>query len=473
MLKKSRMAAGMLVAFLCAALAAAPVSAAENPVQEPNISVTTDKSVYSEKENITETVTIETPDGCSLTDVEIRAQIPEKYVTEDGKEAPKEWISSIPEVAGGSASETKIVFIRKNNDPNGKPNGDQNGKPNGDQNGKPNGVQNGNKGNSSATGNHTAPKTGDSSHVMLWMCMILVSAVLIVLLVKKKKGKEICSLLLSVVLLGGLVQNRGLFVYAAESETEQKTVTLNREITVDGKQVILSVKVTYKVSPVKTPDEEENRLSYEGYNLKWQDEFDGTVLNREDWNVELHAPGWVNAELQEYVDSEENIYLKDGKLVLKPIKTVNEDGEVSYTSGRINTQNKHNFKYGIFEARVKVPEGKGYLPAFWLMAADENQYGQWPRCGEIDIMEIHGSDTSKNYGTIHYGNPHKESQGSYQLNEGEGTYADDYHTFAVEWLPGRINWYMDGKMLQRITGIAEQKVRVRLPIRLRLTRSSI
>ena len=78
MLKKSRMAAGMLVAFLCAALAAAPVSAAENPVQEPNISVTTDKSVYSEKENITETVTIETPDGCSLTDVEIRAQIPEK-----------------------------------------------------------------------------------------------------------------------------------------------------------------------------------------------------------------------------------------------------------------------------------------------------------------------------------------------------------------------------------------------------------
>ena len=446
MLKKSRMAAGMLVAFLCAALAAAPVSAAENPVQEPNISVTTDKSVYSEKENITETVTIETPDGCSLTDVEIRAQIPEKYVTEDGKEAPKEWISSIPEVAGGSASETKIVFIRKNNDPNGKPNGDQNGKPNGDQNGKPNGVQNGNKGNSSATGNHTAPKTGDSSHVMLWMCMILVSAVLIVLLVKKKKGKEICSLLLSVVLLGGLVQNRGLFVYAAESETEQKTVTLNREITVDGKQVILSVKVTYKVSPVKTPDEEENRLSYEGYNLKWQDEFDGTVLNREDWNVELHAPGWVNAELQEYVDSEENIYLKDGKLVLKPIKTVNEDGEVSYTSGRINTQNKHNFKYGIFEARVKVPEGKGYLPAFWLMAADENQYGQWPRCGEIDIMEIHGSDTSKNYGTIHYGNPHKESQGSYQLNEGEGTYADDYHTFAVEWLPGRINWYMDGKM---------------------------
>lgn len=206
----------------------------------------------------------------------------------------------------------------------------------------------------------------------------------------------------------------------------------------------LSVEVTYKMSSQEKPGEEENQLSYEGYTLKWQDEFDGTVLNKEDWNVELHAPGWVNAEWQEYVDSEENIYLKDGKLVLKPVKTVDENGKVSYTSGRINTQNKHNFKYGIFEARVKAPEGKGYLPVFWLMAANENQYGQWPRCGEIDIMEVHGSDTSKSYGTIHYGNPHRESQGTYQLSE--GTYADSYHTFAVEWLPGRINWYVDGKL---------------------------
>ena len=118
-------------------------------------------------------------------------------------------------------------------------------------------------------------------------------------------------------------------------------------------------------------------LSYEGYTLDWEDEFDGTELNREDWNVELHEPGWVNAELQEYVDSKENIYLEDGKLVLNPVQKKNEDGSYSYTSGRVNTQNKKTYTYGMFEVKAKVPEGTGYLPAFWLMANDENVYGQF------------------------------------------------------------------------------------------------
>jgi len=183
-------------------------------------------------------------------------------------------------------------------------------------------------------------------------------------------------------------------------------------------------------------------LSYEGYTLDWEDEFDGTELNREDWNVELHEPGWVNEELQEYVDSEKNIYLEDGKLVLNPVQTKNEDGSYSYTSGRVNTQNKKTYTYGMFEVKAKVPEGTGYLPAFWLMANDENVYGQWPRCGEIDIMEVHGSNTKKTYGTIHYGNPHKESQGTYSLNN--GSFSEQYHTYTCEWEPGKITWYVDG-----------------------------
>lgn len=184
-----------------------------------------------------------------------------------------------------------------------------------------------------------------------------------------------------------------------------------------------------------------------GYKLKWYDEFDGKTLNRNDWNVELHDPGWVNAELQKYVDSKKNIYLKNGKLVIKPIQTKNADGTYSYTSGRINTQNKHDFKYGIFEARVKVPEGKGYLPAFWMMPQDENLYGQWPRCGEIDIMEVLGDATDTAHGTIHYGNPHNQNQGTYNLSK--GSFSDSYHTFAVEWLPGEIIWYVDGKEYYR------------------------
>ena len=117
----------------------------------------------------------------------------------------------------------------------------------------------------------------------------------------------------------------------------------------------------------------------------------------------------------------------------------------SYTSGRISTQNLKTFTYGRFEVRAKVPNGQGYLPAFWLMANDENVYGQWPRCGEIDCMEVMGQDTNKLYGTIHYGNPHAESQGTYTIEDGKESFSDDFHTFTCDWEPGKITWYVDGK----------------------------
>ena len=114
------------------------------------------------------------------------------------------------------------------------------------------------------------------------------------------------------------------------------------------------------------------KLSYDGYKEVWHDEFDGNSLNRADWNVETHEKGWVNNELQEYVDSAENIQVKDGKLIINPVKKVT-DGDTgstkeaaSYTSGRVSTQNKQTFIYGRFECRAKVPKGHGYLPAFTL-----------------------------------------------------------------------------------------------------------
>ena len=122
-------------------------------------------------------------------------------------------------------------------------------------------------------------------------------------------------------------------------------------------------------------------------------------------------------------------------------------GEI--TSGRITTQGKHDFTYGRFEARAKVPAGQGYLPAFWLMASDEGLYGQWPRCGEIDIMEVMGQNTSKSYHTIHYGynsgTGHKENQGSKVLDGSD--FADEYHVFTVDWDPGMITWYVDGEQV--------------------------
>ena len=177
------------------------------------------------------------------------------------------------------------------------------------------------------------------------------------------------------------------------------------------------------------------------YHLVWNDEFDGDELSPDDWNYEEHEVGWVNNELQQYIPSDEYAYVKDGELVIQPVKK-EENGKVSYYSGRVNTQNKHDVRYGWFEARIKVPEGKGFLPAFWMMPQDEDYYGQWPKCGEIDIMEVLGNSTNMNYGTIHYGEPHKQNQGSYTLSE--GSFAEDYHVYAVDWEPGIISWYVDG-----------------------------
>jgi beta-glucanase (GH16 family) len=122
-------------------------------------------------------------------------------------------------------------------------------------------------------------------------------------------------------------------------------------------------------------------------------------------------------------------------------------GKREITSGRITTQNKHDFTYGRFEARAKVPAGQGYLPAFWLMATDEGFYGQWPKCGEIDIMEVMGQNTSKSYHTIHYGysagTGHKENQGTKVLSE--GSFSDEFHTYTLDWDPGKLTWYVDGE----------------------------
>ncbi len=179
------------------------------------------------------------------------------------------------------------------------------------------------------------------------------------------------------------------------------------------------------------------------YKLVWEDNFDGTELNRDDWNVELHDPGWVNAEWQEYVDCEDNIYVKDGNLILQPIK-MKVDHKDYYTSGRVNTQNKHDFLYGRFEARLKVPSGMGFLPAFWMMPTDESFYGQWPKCGEIDIMEVMGQSTDTLHGTLHFGEPHAQQQGTYILEE--GNFADEFHVFACEWEPGEMRFYVDNEL---------------------------
>ena len=185
----------------------------------------------------------------------------------------------------------------------------------------------------------------------------------------------------------------------------------------------------------------------EGYNLLWSDEFSGDTLDESIWNRELRQPGWTNNELQEYTDSDENIFVRDGKLVLKAVKS-EKDGKDYYTSGKIQGWNKSQFTYGKVVVSAKVPEGKGLWPAIWMMPQEESYYGQWPKCGEIDIMEVLGSDVSIAYGTLHYGEPHAQQQNKVVLEN--GSFASDFHEYSIEWEPGEMRWYIDGELYHTV-----------------------
>lgn len=185
----------------------------------------------------------------------------------------------------------------------------------------------------------------------------------------------------------------------------------------------------------------------DGYDLIWNDEFDGEAMDESIWSYEPHEPGWTNEELQEYTESTDNVFLRDGKMVIKAIKT-EKDGKEYYTSGKVKTQNKQDFLYGKVVASAKVPQGQGLWPAIWMMPTEESYYGQWPKCGEIDIMEVLGNQVDTAYGTIHYGEPHGEQQGTYVL-EGS-TFADDFHEYSVEWEPGEMRFYIDGNLYHTV-----------------------
>lgn len=189
----------------------------------------------------------------------------------------------------------------------------------------------------------------------------------------------------------------------------------------------------------------------EEYSLLWSDDFTGKGLDTTKWNYELHDPGWVNNELQSYTDSSKNVYVKNGNLVIQPVKTVDKTtGKVTYTSGRVNTQKKVDVKYGKIEVRAKLPKGQGIWPAIWMMPTDDSLYGGWPKCGEIDIMELLGHNPSKVYQTLHYGKSSTDiqTQGSKTLTSGD--FSTAYHVFSVEWEPSSISFYVDGELTKTV-----------------------
>ena len=201
------------------------------------------------------------------------------------------------------------------------------------------------------------------------------------------------------------------------------------------------------------------RTTYAG-ELVFRDEFDGRARNVVDtahWTSETGGGGWGNKELQYYTDSTENAYLEGGLLVIKAVKPGSPlrlscwYGPCQYTSARLITKGKFELRYGRFEARIKVPRGRGVWPAFWLLGNNIDSVG-WPRCGEIDIMEHIGREPSTVYGTIHgpgYSGADGLS-GSYIFRNNQKA-ADEFHVYAVEWTRNEIRWFVDGKHFKTVT----------------------
>lgn len=185
--------------------------------------------------------------------------------------------------------------------------------------------------------------------------------------------------------------------------------------------------------------------------LSWHDEFNGpngTPPDGTKWLVETGGNGWGNSELEYYTARPQNIRQENGYLVIEAMKEkfTGPDGvERNYTSGRVNTRERFNQKYGRFEARIKNPPGRGVWPAFWLLGDDFSPVG-WPACGEVDIMEGIGPLGSEIRGSLHgpgYSGRNSLSS-TYQLPAGD--FSDAFHVFALEWEPGALRFYVDGHL---------------------------
>jgi beta-glucanase (GH16 family) len=189
-------------------------------------------------------------------------------------------------------------------------------------------------------------------------------------------------------------------------------------------------------------------VSPEPWVLRVSDEFEGgegTPPDPSIWTYDIGGDGWGNQQLEFNTDRVQNVSL-DGEGNLRIIAREESFMGNGYTSARIKTQGLVEQRYGRFEARIKLPEGQGLWPAFWMLGSNIDEV-PWPGCGEIDILEYQGQRPGRMFGSLHgpgYSGAEAISR-AVVLPDGQ-TFSDDFHVFAVEWDPGRIAYLLDGEV---------------------------
>jgi beta-glucanase (GH16 family) len=201
------------------------------------------------------------------------------------------------------------------------------------------------------------------------------------------------------------------------------------------------------------------RRSTAARRLVWSDEFNGVKKSSVDSRRWHHETGgaWGEGELQSYTPRKANSH-QDGRGRLRIVARAERFRGMDsimrdYTSARISTQDRYSFRYGVFEARLQMPVGRGVWPAFWALGTDIDRAG-WPECGEIDVMEYLGQEPTTATGTIH--GPRDGGSPNADYKPGRSVVhttplAQEFHTYGVQWLPGSIQFYFDGRLYWSIT----------------------
>lgn len=178
--------------------------------------------------------------------------------------------------------------------------------------------------------------------------------------------------------------------------------------------------------------------------LIWSDEFSKDGLpNPDKWTYDVGDHGWGNNELQYYTENDKrNARVENGVLIIE----VHKDStfEKGYTSARLLTKGKAAWKYGYIEVKARIPQGLGTWPAIWMLP-EEKKYGDWPKSGEIDIMEHVGYDQGVIHGTVHTDsfNHMKGTQNGKQLDV--PTCSEEFHVYAIDWTEDKIDFFIDGE----------------------------
>ena len=189
-----------------------------------------------------------------------------------------------------------------------------------------------------------------------------------------------------------------------------------------------------------------NDWDREGWDIVWQDEFDGESLDINKWSHEVGGHGFGNNELQYYTDDSTNSFIDNGILHIRakyePAGIGSPNNLRNFSSARLRTVGKGDWQYGRIDVKAKIALGQGIWPAIWMLPSDWI-YGGWPKSGEIDIMEHVGHDEGRIHGSVHtesYNHIIGTQRTNSKLIENVKTL---FHIYSIEWSEQKIDFFID------------------------------